>query len=327
MELILRLPRDSQIRKTMLNAGQPGFVHAPVTKVIVGLVVFSTIFSSIVASRRRMTLDAQSLKEALQPWRFFTHQILFMTPGELLFGVVLLYSFRQQERVIGSSRFAAFVLVSCMMYTILLSSALLLYPSSQSLPSPAPGPYAIIFACLLHFAFETPRIYHFQLFGFAHLSDKALTYFILFQFLLSHRPHSYISSVFALAVGLIMRLPPFNQLPDFPQPMVEFFSNCVLPYVASPPPAPHPRRRSRHATNPVIISHGNTSDRNAGNADNGNLNDSAAETADITSAHVDTLVSMGFSQNDAVRALRRTQDDLQVATELLLRNSDNNEST
>lgn len=306
----------------MLNAGQPGFVHAPVSKVVAGVVILSTIFSSIVDFRRRVTLDSNSF-QGIQPWRLVTHHAVFTTPGETLFGTILLYLFRQQERVMGSSRFSCFVLVSCTFYTIILACVLLFDKSIAVFPLPASGPYGIIIPCLVHFIFETPSIYHFQMFGFAHLSDKTFTYLIMFQFILSYRPHSFVSTAVAALVALMMRIPPFNQLPDFPQPVIQFFSNHVLPIVASPPPTSHLRRRSRARANATVTPQPN---RAAGDPDvthDAEQND-LSDGSHLTPANVDTLVSMGFSQEDAVRALQYAQDDLQVATDLLLRNSNDN---
>lgn len=307
----------------MLNTGQPGFVHAPVSKVVAGVVIFSTIFSSIVDFRRRLTLDANSFKEAIQPWRLVTHHAVFTTPGETLFGMILLYIFRQQERVMGSSRFSCFILVSCIFYSILLTCVLLLYPGIAPFPLPAPGPYGIIVPCLMHFIFETPSIYHFQMFGFAHLSDKTFTYLIMFQFILSFRPHSLISTTVAALVALMMRVPPFSQLPDLPQPLVQFFSNNVLPLVASTPPTSNSRRRLRAHTNTNIAIQANRVAEDGAMVPDAGQND-APDGSHLTPAHVDTLVSMGFTQEDAVRALQYAQDDLQVATDLLLRNSNDN---
>lgn len=311
----------------MLNAGQPGFVHAPVSKVVAGVVILSTILSSIVDFRRRVTLDTLTFKEAVQPWRLITHHAVFTTPGETLFGMILLYLFRQQERVMGSSRFATFIIVSCTLYTTVLACVLLLYPDAAPLPSPAPGPYGIIIPCLLYFVFETPSIYHFQMFGFAHLSDKSFTYLIVMQLILSYRPHSFISSATATLVALLMRVPPFNQLPDLPQPVIQFFSNHILPLVASPPPTSHFRRRSRARLNPNAALQPNRAADNVALTPDAGRND-VPEGSHSSAPNVETLVSMGFSQEDALRALHFAQDDLQVATDILLRNSnDNNDNT
>ncbi len=66
----------------------------------------TTQFGSILSSQRRLVLSLDDVLSRGQAWRLVTHNFVLSTPGELLFGVVLLYYFRQFERHLGSARYA-----------------------------------------------------------------------------------------------------------------------------------------------------------------------------------------------------------------------------
>lgn len=279
----------------MLNAGHPGFVHAPVTKAVIALVVLSTVFGSIIGSQTRLTLRLPEIINNLQLWRLFTHNFVFTTPGELLFGVVLLYFFRQFERQMGSSRYAAFALVTASIHTFALCIAQLLSPSLL----PASGPYALVFSCLVHFFFETPKIYHFQLLGALEFSDKSFAYLLAVQLTCSDPPRSLLSFAAALAAGLAYRLPGVREHADFPDSVVAACSSYVLPLLATNQRTSTRSRRQyeRMRTGGAVV-------REREHA--------------VSEDNVETLVAMGFSREQSVAALQRNHDDVHRATEQLL---------
>lgn len=283
----------------MLHAGHPGFVHAPVTKAIIALVVLATVFGSILGSQTRLTLNLSDAIHNLHLWRLFTHNFVFTTPGELIFGIVLLYYFRQFERQMGSSRFAAFALITATLCTVFLSLFQLVFPTGV----PAPGPYALIFASLVHFFFETPKIYHFHLFGALHLSDKSFAYLLALQLIASRPPRSLLSTFIALLSGILYRLPPLRErdLPDF---LITFCSTYVLPFLGTNPRPSRFRPRRHHHRH-----HHHHHHHNRG---------ASPPAQPIAEANVDTLVAMGFSREQSIAALHQNQDDIQRATDQLL---------
>lgn len=281
----------------MLNAGHPGFVHAPVTKTVIGLVVLSTVFGSIIGSQTRLTLRLPEVTSNLQIWRLLTHNFVFTTPGELLFGVFLLYFFRQFERQMGSSRYAAFALITSSVHTALLCLAQLLVPTLI----PASGPYALVFSALVHFFFETPKTYHFQLLGALELSDKSFAYLLAIQLTCSDPPRSLLSFAAALAAGLAYRLPGIREHADFPESVVSTCSTYLLPLLAT---NQRSNSRSRRQYERMRAAGGLTRERE--------------NRAAVSEGNVETLVAMGFSQEQSVAALQRNHDDVHRATEQLL---------
>lgn len=272
----------------MLSAGPPGFVHAPVTKAVIGLVVLATVFGSILDSHTRLTLRVSDVIHNFQVWRLITHNFVFTTPGELLFGTVLLYYFRLFERQMGSSRYAAYAIITTTLSTMFLCLCQLFF---QSL-IPASGPYALIFASLIHFYFETPKIYHFQILGSVRLSDKSFAYLLALQLLCSSPPRSLLSGLTAVVSGILYRLP-FVKDRDLPESLTAVCSTYVLPLLGTSPRASRTRsRRQRHSLHPA--------------------------TQSFSEPNVDTLVSMGFSREQSIAALVRTRDDVHRATEQLL---------
>lgn len=284
----------------MLSAGQPGFVHAPVTKVVVALVVLFTVFGSIIGSQTRLTLRLNHITKSYQFWRFITHNLVFTTPGELLFGVVLLYFFRQFERQLGSSRFTAFTLITAAFHTVFLSVAQL----ARLRLAPASGPYALVFASLVHFFFETPKIYHFQLLGALDLSDKTFIYFLAIQLVFSSPPRSLLSCASALAAGMLYRLPPLRDHAAMPEPLVSLCSTYLLPLLGTTP---------RIGTSVEMAARAHRTAVAATAAASG-----TTEPPTVSASNVETIAAMGFSRQQAVLALQRAHDDVQIATDYLL---------
>lgn len=312
----------------MLNAGQPGFVNSPVTKTIIASVILATVFGSIIESQSRLTLHMDSVIEGKQVWRLLTHNFVFTTPGELLFGIVLLYFFRQFERQLGSSRYAAFALVTSTLYTAVLAGLQV----AQPLLMPASGPYALIFACVVHFFFETPKVYHFQVLGALDLSDKTFAYMLAVQLVFSAPPRSLLSCAAALLAGVVCRVPIVRDHMDMPEALVAFCSTYVLPLLGTQP-RPSSSRRSRstpHARAAQAAAADGGVDGEASAQGERELQEAqeaqmlqSPSPPPVSGEHISTLVAMGFSRDQATIALHRAHDDVQVATEVLLQSTDN----
>lgn len=293
----------------MLNAGHPGFAHAPVIKAIVGIVILSTVFGAIIGSQTRLTLRMHDVTEYKQVWRLVTHNFVFTTPGEFLFGIVLLYFFRQFERQMGSSRFAAFAVITASVYTAILAAFQVMFPRIM----PASGPYSLVFGSIVYFFFETPKIYHFQLLGGLELSDKAFAYLIALQLVFSSPPRSAVSCSAALAAGLSYRIPPIRDHADIPDFIVAPFARYVLPLMGTTQRSTILRssRGRRH------LDIGNPRAHRNGLA----IGTGEAGPPPISEGNIDTLIAMGFSREQSISALVRCNDDVQRATEQLLNTS------
>lgn len=286
----------------MLNSGQAGFTNAPVTKGMIMVVVITTLFGSILSSQKRLTLTDLAFDRA-QLWRLLTHNFVFSTPGELLFGLTLLYYFRQFERHMGSSRYFALAFFATFLHTFALCLLHLLLPSRWT-PPPSPGPYALVYACIVRFAFDTPRIYAFRLMGAVALSDKSFPYLLSLQLALSSPARSIIPVLTAILAGLVARFPPIAASLDTPSSLVRAASVTILPLLDTAPAArPSRRIHARGAANASQSTHPSSN---------------GASQASLTGAHIDTLVAMGFSRERSIAALVRASDDVHLATERLL---------
>ncbi|CAN8063281.1 unnamed protein product [Agarophyton chilense] len=289
----------------MLNpGGYPGFYNAPVTKVVVVAVVLCTVFGSIIGSQHRLTLRMTDVVNRVQIWRLLSHNFVFTTPGELIFGMILLYYFRQFERQLGSSRFASFAIITMLVYTAMLASLQLLLPFTD----PASGPYSLIFASLVFFYFETPKLYHFQLLGAIEFSDKTFVYLMAAQLLIVSSWKCLLSCFAAVSTGILYRIPVIRENADMPEFLISFCSRYLLPFLGT----------TRHSS-----SRGRSRRQNDPNSANLRRLEAAAvpprqTTAPESETNLDVLVSMGFTGDQAAAALQRTQNDLQRATELLL---------
>lgn len=399
----------------MLSVGHAGFVYAPVTKAMVSMVILTTVFGSIISSQSRLTLHYEAVRHSYQLWRVLTHHFVFSTPGELLFGMVLMYYFRQFERHVGSSKFCFNLTIVSLLYTGLLLLVqwlcfryLIEYQQQHhhhattvtDIIAIASGPYAFIMMTVVQFIFETPRIYHFQLFKLVHLSDKTLPFLTVVQLLLSNPPASLTSAacaaVAALTYRIVVHALGLDPYLDFPQPLVAFASTSILPWLNTSPPsnavssaaARRQRAAARYARVTAAVNelldtptihiphhaslqqrHQQRRDNNQG-GDDGNhhqatddhhhntreqqsqydeqdpneispttiptsqqqqnaTNNSTTTTTTtetplrmiISADHVNTLAAMGFARNDVIAALHRTHNNVQAATEILLRNS------
>lgn len=266
-------------------------------------VVTTTIFASIAGTRERLSLRAGRL--GWEPWRLFTHNFFFTTPGELLFGIILLYFFRQTERQIGSSRYFAFLTAAAAIHTAFI--LLMDFALPAAFPA-SPGPYALLGAQLVWYFFETPRIYDFTLLHSVSLSDKSFPYLLAFQLLLSGLPRSSLSFMSGLVCGLFLRFPALAAHLDTPSSVASFAARHILPWMDTAP-RPRPTRRRR------------TGGGSAGVGERGTRRASPNATPALPvadEAHVAALTAMGFSREQAVAALVQESNDVQRATERLL---------
>jgi membrane associated rhomboid family serine protease len=270
-------------------------VNAPVTKALVIGVLCTTLFASISGTHARLSLSGASAQ--LQPHRVLTHHLLFSTPGELLFGITLLYFFRQAERQWSSSRTAALFAAAAALHTAFTLALALALPSAG--PHPAPGPYGLLLPLFIRYFFDTPKIYSVTLLSHVPLSDKSFPYLLLAQLLLSGLPDSLLSALSAAIAGLILRLPCVAAALDCPPALSALCARHILPWMDTAPRArpSNRRRRPAGATAPLAP---------------------AAVRPQVDEAGVATLTGMGFTREQAIGALAQSGGDVQAAADRLL---------
>lgn len=132
-----------------MDAGPSGFRNAPLTKAIV-----------LTVSTTSLLWLTGVLKPHRRPSKLLL-SVAFPQTGSLIFGLALLYQFRNLERQAGTSKHGALVAMG-------LAVQWLATLFGTQMPS---GPFSLIFACLTLFLLETPAMQHFSVFG-VRLTEK-----------------------------------------------------------------------------------------------------------------------------------------------------------
>jgi hypothetical protein len=188
-------------------------------------------------------VDLSSVISRFQLWRLFTNHLFFTNPGELLFGLLLLYHFRLFERQMGVVKFGSFAFVSVVASTLAQVALYVVSPSSTL----SSGPYSFIFSCLVLFFTSIPSTYRFQLCGVS-ATDKLFTYILAVQLLLSNPPNSIFSGLCGILGGLAYKSDLLGLSRwKLPRPFTAFCSRFVRPLLESPP-----RPTSHRPTVPIV---------------------------------------------------------------------------
>eukprot|EP01102_Stenamoeba_stenopodia_P018677 TRINITY_DN6898_c0_g1_i1.p1 TRINITY_DN6898_c0_g1~~TRINITY_DN6898_c0_g1_i1.p1 ORF type:complete len:298 (-),score=37.49 TRINITY_DN6898_c0_g1_i1:58-951(-) len=294
----------------MFNSGPSGFYNAPLSKALMIITAGASVLVTMMNSRDRFNVPALSvLTQRFQFWRLFTNNLFFNTPGETLFGLILIYSFRLFERQMGTSKFGAFTLLCYIISTLLHVGVLTLFPTRPIVS----GPYSFIFACLVLFHYTVPITNRFR-FLRLNLNDKVFTYLLGLQLLLSHSWSSVIAGAFGFLSGVLYTGDIFHlrrfTLPNW---VNRLCSSVFLPFLQSPHMPP--TTRSRPVRQP---------EANANNRAGGFGHRAAYQPAGmsfgvpVTEDNIGALTSMGFSREIATQALQQSNNNLQLATNILL---------
>lgn len=292
-----------------------GFTSAPVTK---GL-WFTCLFSSLYGMRR--TLSVAPFPSSFSEW--LLNQFAFASLPQTLVSLLLLYHFRQLERLLGSSKFGAFLSFSWLFGLSTHVSITVLLPS---LPI-SPGPFSTLFALLPLFARllppRSPQVSH--LLGIP-LSDKTLFYLLSLQLSLSDGLSSLLPALWGVGGGVLylanvlnlqaFRLPPFLAKP---------LAAILHPLLVSPPPP--------------LAGPGGGEGRGIGGEGRGGIGGMGGEGRGGTverrpeprpdpdpvvppsEENIESLMNLGFSREEAVGALERFSDNLEHAANFLFSQS------
>jgi len=274
-------------------SGPSGFYNAPIIKGLMFLTTGLTVLAQVSGIRSKLAVTHD-----FQLWRLFTSQLFFTSPGEAVLGLLLLYHFRLFERQMGSNKFASFSMVVYGLSALIQLSLLVTVPS-RFVPC---GPYAMIFACLVQYYFEIPSSYRFRLCGVG-MSDKVFTYLLGFQLSLANLPASFVGMIAGLTAGAAYRHDalPLQRL-QVPQRLRRMATRWLLPIFQSAP--------ATHLTT--------SSSLNQVAAPAVPPSPAAVHASPISDVAVAQLMDIGFSREAAIHSLNRTNNNVQLATNLLL---------
>mmetsp|Transcript_23469 Transcript_23469/g.44706 ORF Transcript_23469/g.44706 Transcript_23469/m.44706 type:complete len:334 (+) Transcript_23469:98-1099(+) len=324
-----------------------GFYHAPVSKGLMAVAAAGTLLTQTM-KWSSLGLSHAALFEKLQLWRVGTCHVAFGTAGEAVFGLFLLYHFRMFERQRGTHKYAALAFTCTCAATSMQLAWLLLSPSKgQTLAS---GPYGLLFALLVQYAYDVPAGSFFSVLG-CRFSDKTFMYLLALQLVFSSSTAAAVPSLSGAVAGLLyradfMRMRRFQ----FPKSVCRFLSTTLGTLLASPKPghpgqgAPANRRRpSPHAAVrpqggeeaqgyqdqmlPPLhpgddMDEMDDMDGMVGMGAMGGMGAGAMGEVPVdpqpSEEAMEALVSMGFDRNAARIALIQAHNNVNVATHLLL---------
>jgi membrane associated rhomboid family serine protease len=124
-----------------------GYENAPITQILSATIL---IFGWLFGSSKFITLELFRLGDG-QLWRIITSQLIFENLAQTAVGLMLLYSFRQFERQMGSKKFAFFAFISYIVTLFNLISVEIFALGMDFDFVPASGPYFLVFSLLAIF--------------------------------------------------------------------------------------------------------------------------------------------------------------------------------
>lgn len=183
-----------------------------------------------------------------------------------------------------------------------------------------------MFAALVVYIFEIPPTAHMKIFNILPVSDKQTIYILVIQFLLTNFPHSLLPAVSGIISGtvyqyLLCNIFKLDRKLKFPAFLVKFASEVVKPLL-------QPNNYQTSSARPATSVNRNLGSSNQGNQQPQNIMHDNFMTQDhdqlsnlqgnVSEDNIQQLMNMGFSRTQCEIALRQANNDIHLATELLL---------
>ena len=276
-----------------------GFVNAPVSLGMIVLTTLASLISSAWNVKKRAFFGLNIvpfLTNKMQFYRLFTSQVIFGSPTEMIFGLILLYQFRMFERLFGSRKFASAALFYMIVSMSLQFGVLVLVPG---LKFTSPGPYALIFGLFAHYKLDIPSASRYRFFGIP-FTDKIFTYIVGLQVLFADYPSSLVTGICGVIAGLLYRMELVQRFFKIPTLLSSFFATTLGPILAYL--GNDANRQQGYAPVSTNVSDGNDTEL---------INQPNSEI-------VNQLMMMGFSEGDVRRALQLAGNNPDMATNILL---------
>jgi len=268
-----------------------------------------------------LNLSLPDITQKYQVWRLLTSHFVFGSPTEMIFGLGLLYTFRQFERNSGSKKFAAslgFFAVTSSLFQLLLLYLLKIKAVSG-------GPYAFIFGLFVQFFADVPQSFVFRLLRLK-LSDKIVIYLLGLQLMFSDFdkkdfPVSLIPTLCGIIGGFLWRYNCFgvNRI-RFPEACTRFCQRFVSPFVTGSGSQRYERVETQSALYPGMASPTQSSavggvepSAPGGEALMPSFFDASPAVVPNEDA-VRSLTAMGFSEPAVRQALILSQNNVEIAS-------------
>ncbi|KAH3742860.1 Rhomboid protein 20 [Pelomyxa schiedti] len=292
-------------------SGAAGFGNAPVCRLLCAVTVLVTISVILTNSRNKFNLDMRAFTE-LEVWRLFTNVWFVTSPPELILSLVLLYFARTFERMMGSIKFVVLILVSFLIGLFTQIAAITLFSRYQLVLENGPATLLYSFAVLYYY--EVPVAYHFRFLSIP-LHDKYFVYLLFAQLCLYGLPGSIVSAIGGISACMVYRSHIFG-LSEYEPPalLTRCFDGIISLLNPAPPPVALPVPPPPTAAVPVPSPQPPVPSAAAA----ANSAPPVPRIPQPDQASIDALTSMGFDESTAKAALQHCNNDLHMATNMLL---------
>eukprot|EP00126_Sphaerothecum_destruens_P002034 Sdes_comp15480_c0_seq1m4399 len=290
---------------------QSGFMSSPLTKSLLIISSSSTLLANFGPFRFGLfSLHLPSIFHGFQLWRILSYPFVYSTTSEFLLSSLLLYNFRVFERIYGSEKYFAFLvssflcstlfhllfvsLLSTSASTLVFSALFKTFGVSAVLPFNLEfysGTYCFVIPLLLNYYHDIPWTERFSFVGVS-FTDKFFNYLWALQLLFVSPPRSLLSSLCGLFAGFCYRFDFFGIKTNKPNIFTSFSRSLFHLFSPSPsPPNSSPSQTFFPTSRPQTLPQQQL---------------------------VNQLVDMGFSRTQAEDALQRSNNNLDMATNILL---------
>ncbi|KAL9655098.1 hypothetical protein ABK040_008879 [Willaertia magna] len=293
----------------MLHSGKVGFLNAPFSKgLLLSVVALNLIRAIIGKGKLEFSNNSFFLQSVFQ--YLFSGNLVFSSNVEVFLGCIIIYVFRLFERHWGTQRFAKFYLFST--YFSLCLQLFIKYLLGDPRPIIS-GPY-----------------------GFIFVTEKHTIYFICLQFILQNIPNSLLASLSGGFSGVLYQyilsnIFKIDRMIQFPQFLIQFCKNVLLPLLGTNTSRNQNNNSGRRRNNSpnvndnnINIATGGLQQQQALNMMRGNLMQQQQpfiqeqDDDGLSEENIRMLMQMGFTRDQCEMALRHANNDVHMATELLL---------
>ncbi|GFR87760.1 ubiquitin-associated domain-containing protein 2 [Elysia marginata] len=329
-------------------AGPAGFYGTPVTKVLLcHAVITYVLFTFPLQHFQHLFHYNQDVLNKQQLKRMFLSKVVFLDLPDLLFTCLLIYNFRIFERRFGSRKFASHMIATAVVASVLeLAVFAILNRYNIRLGDMPTGLFSFVFPLYVPFYFTVPRVALTRIMG-VPVTGKTLNYILGLQ-MISSEVETTLVVVCAVLSGVLWRanILGLQKLLSVPPMVGKVFDHCLGRYLeaASAPRSPQlpmgatlelqqrerldrieqqmmmtaiqaNRRLNIGRPQPMNIANGPGMFGNVNPNQNDGPNGSAVP---VSEEQVQRFVEMGFSDSRARQALRTSNNNPTLATNLLL---------
>ena len=260
--------------------------------------------------------------------RIALSSLFFTSTSQILIGLVLIYTLRQIERLLGSRKFGAYVFFSFFL-SLLIQVAIVVAGNTMLITLiPSPGPFYYIFSTMPLFHRYIPKLRpsSYTIFNSLNLviSEKSFYYILAFQLMFSEGLNSVIPSFAGLLAYYTYTIDGLG-IDEFRVPrFAELCFSTVGGFICSLIPMVEPNFNSRvrgDANVNRMLASATAGLGVAGGGNGNNINGGANRWQTLpppSEEQIQSLIGLGFDRQAVLRALEGANNDVEVAANRLL---------